>query len=262
MYSHHFTSKPQHAVLPLIADHIALMRDQRWLLQNIDLTIDYGGKVSAMMGYNGAGKSLLLRVLAHLIMPTSGVLTWGGMAPKRAYASRIGVVLQQPAMFRRSVRGNLLLALAAAGVARRLRADHVDELLTTSGLLTCADKPAYVLSAGEKQRLAIARALATSPDVLLLDEPTAALDPAATLAIERLITRVRKRNIRQLLITHDIPQARRLADDVIFLHAGKILEHAPAAAFFSAPTSTAAAMFLDGCIEDTLLISNAQWKKF
>ncbi len=258
-----FASRPQqHAVLPLAANNIGLMRDRKWLLHSINLKFDKGGRVSVLMGYNGAGKSLLLRVLTNLIAPTSGVLTWAGAPPEKAQAPRIGVVFQQPVMFRRSVRGNLLLALSAAGVARRQRAHHVDELLTIAGLSAYANNPAQVLSAGERQRLAIARALATNPDILLLDEPTAALDPAATLAIERLISQASARAIRLLLITHDVAQARRLADDVVFLHGGRILEQSPAAAFFAAPSCRAASMFLDGCIDDTLPTPNAQWERF
>jgi tungstate transport system ATP-binding protein len=131
-------------------------------------------------------------------------------------------------------------------VPRRQRRSLASEALEQAGLLDLAARPARVLSGGEQQRLALARAWALKPQVLLLDEPTANLDPAATQAIETLLEQVYKAGTRIIMTTHDLGQARRLADEVLFLHRGRLLEHGPAAAFFSKPQSKEAAAFLEG----------------
>ena len=109
-----------------------------------------------------------------------------------------------------------------------------------------AHVPARVLSGGEQQLLAIARALATGPEILILDEPTSNLDPAATTAIESLVGAVRREGTRVLLITHDLGQVRRLADEVAFLHRGRIIERTPAPAFLAQPTTAEAQAFMRG----------------
>jgi tungstate transport system ATP-binding protein len=121
-------------------------------------------------------------------------------------------------------------------------------LLEHVGLLHKSAQPARLLSGGEAQRLALARALATDPEVLFLDEPTASLDPASVLVIERIVADARKRNVRVILVTHDIGQARRMADDVVFLHRGRIAEHSPASQFFPDPHSSVARDYLNGKI--------------
>lgn len=234
-------------ILPLSCQGVVVARGGRVLLDHVDLTVD-GGGLSVIMGANGAGKTLLLRVLANLIRPDGGVVRWGGRVPSRALAPKVGVVFQKPVLLRRSVLQNVNYALAAAGVRRSAREDRARDILELASLSRLAHTPARVLSGGEQQRVALARALAAEPEVLLLDEPTSSLDPAATLAIEKLIEDVRRRGTRLVLITHDIGQARRLADEVQFMHHGRIAEHGPAATFFQAPQSAPAQAFLEGRI--------------
>jgi tungstate transport system ATP-binding protein len=106
--------------------------------------------------------------------------------------------------------------------------------------------PARVLSGGEQQRLCLARALSLEPEILFLDEPTASVDPASTLAIETLLIEAQHRGIKIIAVTHDVGQARRLAQDVVFLHHGRVIEHGPAKRFFAEPRSAAARCFLAG----------------
>lgn len=236
-----------HEVLPVAGNGLIVERNRRRLLD--DVTISFGGSgITVVMGPNGAGKSLLLRVMANLLEPDGGEVRWAGTAPDRTRATRIGFVFQKPIMLRRSVLQNIKYALAAAHVARSNREQQARELLTWASLDDLAHSPARVLSGGEQQRLAVVRALATRPEILLLDEPTSSLDPASTLAIERLLGESGTRNTKVVLITHDVGQAHRLADEIVFLHRGQITEQVPAAAFFEAPASAPARAFIEGQI--------------
>jgi tungstate transport system ATP-binding protein len=137
-------------------------------------------------------------------------------------------------------------ALAIHGVDRQTRRARVAEVLARTGLTDLAGRPARVLSAGERQRLSLARAWALEPEVLFLDEPTASLDPSATRAVEDLILSIGASDTKIVMTSHDLAQARRLADEVWFLHAGKLLERAPAQAFFERPESAPGRAFLRG----------------
>ncbi len=221
------------------------MRDVRvgaGLLDGVSLTLTPGPR-TVLMGPNGAGKSLTLRVLAGLIAPGAGSVTFAGGAPE---FRRAALVFQRPVLLRRSVAANLEHALATYGAPRGERRGRIRRLLALAGLERLADRPARVLSGGEQQRLAMARALAAEPSLLLLDEPTASLDPQATAAIEALVDQTAATGVKTVLVTHDLGQARRMADEVIFLHRGRVAEAAPADAFFAAPTSEAAEAYLDG----------------
>lgn len=241
------SSAKEGGVLPLSCEGVVVTRGGRALLNQVDVTFD-GAGLSVVMGPNGAGKTLLLRVLANLTRPDSGIVRWGGKIPSRALAPKVGVVFQKPVLLRRSVLQNVKFALSVVGTKPRMRDVRAREALEMASLSHLADTPARVLSGGEQQRLALARALAAEPEVLLLDEPASSLDPAATLAIERLIADVRRRGTRLVLITHDIGQARRLADDVRFMHHGRIVEHGPVETFFQRPQSAPARAFLEGRI--------------
>jgi tungstate transport system ATP-binding protein len=232
-------------VLPLTGDGLTVRRGARTLLDDASIRIA-GSGADVILGPNGAGKSLLLRVLAGLLAPDSGTVAWAGTPPDRRRAVRLGLVFQRPVLFRRSVLGNMRYALAAAGVPRADREDRARAALERAALSALAHAPARVLSGGEQQRLAVARALAADPPVLLLDEPTAALDPSATAAIESLIAEAAARGTKVVLVTQDIGQARRIADRVVFLNRGRILEQTPAGAFFDSPATQAAAAFVAG----------------
>ena len=230
-------------VLPIQAGGLVLARGGRRIIDDIGLGIESGG-VSVIMGPNGAGKSVLLRILTGLIKPDSGIVTWAGSRPDRARAPAVGMVFQKPVLLRRSAQANVRYALRGGTLADRTR--RARQALARAGLKHLADAPARLLSGGEQQRLAIARALAPDPEVLLLDEPCANLDPAAAAAIEALIGDAKARGTKVVLVTHDVAQARRLADDITFIHDGRIAEQAPASVFFDSPSSDASRAYLDG----------------
>ncbi len=213
------------------------------LIDKLGLTIAPKRRL-ALIGPNGAGKSLTLRLIQGLISPTEGKICWGDRAAPPAHA--VALVFQRPTLLRRSARANIRHALAAYGAPRQCRDATAMELLEMAGLAELADRPARRLSGGEQQRLAIVRALAAEPELLLLDEPTASLDPQATQAIEFLIEAAATAGTAVILVTHDLGQVRRLADDVAFLHRGRVLEHRSAEAFFEGPQTQEAQDFIAG----------------
>jgi tungstate transport system ATP-binding protein len=156
------------------------------------------------------------------------------------------MVFQHPVLLRRTVAANISYVLSIHGIPRRQRQIFVSEALEQAGLLDLAGRPARLLSGGEQQRLALARAWALKPQVLLLDEPTASLDPAAAQMVEAFLEQISKGGTKIIMTTHDLGQARRLADEVLFLHRGRLVEHGPAAEFFSAPQSKEGTAFLEG----------------
>lgn len=234
-------------ILPLSVRNLSLHYGESLVLDDISLDLGHHG-CTMIMGANGAGKSLLLKLLHGLIQPTAGRIAWGDFAPAEI-TRRQALVFQKPVLLRRSVAANLDFVLRARRIDPKRRAELLDHV----GLAHKAAQPARLLSGGEAQRLALARALATDPDVLLLDEPTASLDPPSVLAIERIVQAARDRGVRIIFVTHDAGQARRMADDVVFLHAGRIAEHCPADAFFPTPECKAARDYLDGRIADSSL---------
>jgi tungstate transport system ATP-binding protein len=232
-------------VLPIRGAGLVLERGGRRILDGIDIEVG-GTGLLVLIGPNGAGKSLLVRVLAGLVAPTAGQVTWAGSAPDRRRASRIGFVFQRPVLLRRSALANVEYALALAGVARAERGGQARAALERARLAHLAHAPARVLSGGEQQLLALARALATGPDILILDEPTSHLDPSATVAIEGLVAAARSEGTRVVLITHDLGQARRLADEIAFLNHGRIIERTPSAVFLARPATAQAQAFVRG----------------
>ncbi len=236
-------------LLPLVTDGLCFTGgDRRLILDGVSFRLDDGFR-TVILGPNGAGKSVLLRLCHGLLRPTAGQITWGGLSPAAA-ASRQGMVFQRPVLLRRSVRANIEHVLAIKGVRAGERGARVRAALERAGLARLADRPARMLSGGEQQRLSIARAWVMEPEVLLLDEPSSSLDPAATRAVEDLVREVAAGGARVIMTTHDIGQARRLADDVLFLHRGHLLEHSPASSFFAGPAHPAAARFIQGDLID------------
>ncbi|GAB4350256.1 MAG: ATP-binding cassette domain-containing protein [Gammaproteobacteria bacterium] len=231
-------------ILPLELKGVGFTAGGKSLLEQIDLRLEAGSR-TVVLGPNGAGKSLLLRLCHGLLKPTSGTLRWCGGAP--ASAARLqAFVFQRPVLLRRSALANVEYALAVRGVRGAERRERAEAALERTGLSAVARRPARVLSGGEQQRLALARAWALAPRVLFLDEPTASLDPAATRTVEELVDAIHAGGTKVVMTTHDLGQAHRLADDVIFMHRGRCLEHTPAATFFERPQSEAAATFLAG----------------
>ncbi len=229
-------------ILPLSLEGVSYAVDGKPLLADITLTVQRGRRL-VVMGANGAGKSLFLRVCHGLIDPTTGRRLW---ASGEARAQAQAMVFQRPVMLRRSVAQNLDYPLALLGQSRASRAETVAHTLDRFGLSALADRPARLLSGGEQQRLALARAWAMRPQVLFLDEPSSALDPSATKVIEEMVEQFSDDGITIVMTTHNLGQARRLAQDIAFLHRGWLIEHGPAANFFAGPQTPEARAFLAG----------------
>ncbi|MCB1883405.1 MAG: ATP-binding cassette domain-containing protein [Geminicoccaceae bacterium] len=236
---------PASPLLPLRVEGLCYEQGRQRLLDGIDATVEHPG-CTVILGPNGAGKTLLLRLLHGLLVPSAGRILWASGPQSEALRRRQAIVFQRPVLLRRSAAANIDYVLRARGFPRAKRPGRIADLLALAGLDDRAARPARVLSGGEQQRLALVRALALEPDVLFLDEPTASLDPASTLAIERLIRLAQGRGVKSFLVTHDIGQARRLADEVLFLHHGRLDEQAAAKPFFKAPGSSRARAYLDG----------------
>jgi tungstate transport system ATP-binding protein len=228
--------------LPIVARGVSLSRGDTTILRDVDLTISRGGR-TFILGANGSGKSTLLRILHGLIAPTQGNITWNGSTIRPADQS---MVFQRPVLLRRSAERNVRYALSLAGVKGASADRRILEALVDVGLADVARRSARVLSGGEQQRLALARAWALDPDVLFLDEPTASLDPAAARAVEQIVADIHSRGTTIVMTTHNLAQAKRLADDVVFLQSGRIAERSHADAFFRSPQSVEASAFLEG----------------
>lgn len=244
-----FATQRKHAdetprILPLQVRDLCFEAGGRRLIDSVSFTIDAGPRL-AILGPNGAGKSLLLRLCHGLLSPSAGRIEWAEADAVRARRQQ-AMVFQRPVLLRRSVAANAHFGLRLRRVPRRQRQAVVAEALRQGGLAHVANRAARVLSGGEQQRLALVRAWTLQPQVLFLDEPTAHLDPAATRAVETLMNQFHAAGTKLILTTHDLGQARRLADEVIFLHRGRLLEHSPATAFFAQPQSAEAVAFLDG----------------
>ncbi len=229
--------------LPLIMDDVSLQAGSTTILNRLSLTIAPGAP-TLIVGPNGAGKTSLLRLCMGLDAPSTGRITWGGRSDRAPV--RRAILFQRPVMLRRTAAANVTYALAQAGVPHRLRAGRVAALLEQVGLSDLAQRPARRLSGGEQQRLALARALARDPQLLLLDEPTANLDPAATRSVEEIVLSAARSGIKIVMASHDLGQVRRLAGDVIFLVRGAACEQGPARDFLDHPATPEAAAFLRG----------------
>ena len=232
------------SILPMTASDVRFEVDGRALVDCGSFTLA-GGAKSVVLGPNGAGKSLLLRLCHGLLSPSSGRIDWAGLRPQQAREWQ-AMVFQRPVLLRRSVAANIGYVLSVKGIPRARRAECLAEALDLAGLSNMAAQPARVLSGGEQQRLAIARAWAARPQVLFLDEPTSNLDPAATAAVEALIQAVHEAGTKVIMTTHDLGQAQRVGDEVLFLHQGRLLERAATADFFGSPRDPAVRAFIEG----------------
>ncbi len=229
-------------ILPLVLDGVRYTAGGHDILRDVDATFRAGTR-TVVLGANGAGKSVLLRICHGLIRPSAGNVRWasGEMRP-RAQA----MAFQRPVLLRRSVIANIEYALRLAGVPAHERRAQADAALARVGLTPIAARSARVLSGGEQQRVALARAWALRPAILFLDEPTASLDPASARNIEAIVQAIHAAGTKIVMTTHNLALARRLADDVLFLHEGRVVESAPAADFFARPATPLARAFIEG----------------
>ncbi len=231
------------SILPLVVDRLCFDAGGQRLLDSISFTLNTGG-ITAIIGPNGAGKSLILRLCHGLLHPTSGSVQWALGHGVQGARKRHAMVFQQPVMLRRSVRGNIVHALRATRmpVARSI----VDTALARFGLAALSERPARLLSGGEQQRLAIARAWVLQPEVLFMDEPSSQLDPGATRQIEAIIAGLARDGMTIVMTTHDLGQARRLSQRVIFLAKGRLMEDAASADFFAGPATPEGVAYVAG----------------
>jgi tungstate transport system ATP-binding protein len=228
--------------LPIVCAGVAVARDATFLLAGVDLTIARGA-CTLILGANGAGKSTLLRLLHGLLTPTTGTIAWGGI-PQRPTGQ--AMVFQRAVLLRRSAAANIRYALELAKVSAADAGVRIDDALAEVGLRHLGHRSARTLSGGEQQRLALARAWALRPEVLFLDEPTASLDPKATRAVEDIVRGIHARGTTIVMSTHNLAQAKRLADDIVFLHEGRLTEQSPTSTFFQSPRTAEGAAFLEG----------------
>jgi tungstate transport system ATP-binding protein len=229
--------------LPVTFEEVTIVAGDVTLIDSVNLLF-LPGLPTVLIGPNGAGKTTLLRAAMGLIPATRGRITWGGR--DAGPPDRRAIMFQRPVMLRRSAAGNIIYALAAANAPRETQQDRANDLLKLVGLQKYADRPARLLSGGEQQKLALARALARAPAVLFLDEPTASLDPYATKTMEDVVHAITRLGVKVVMSTHDLGHAKRMAGEIVLLHRGRLIESGPAAAFFESPRTPEARKFIGG----------------
>jgi len=227
-------------MLPLLLQEVSFVANGRTIIDRISVEIAAGQR-TVILGPNGAGKSVLMRLCHGLLKPTAGVIAWRG--PTNG-GLRQAMVFQRPVMLRRSALANVIYGMRLAGIAPQERELRARDVLEAVGLSHLAEHPARMLSGGEQQRVALARAWALNPAVLFLDEPTANLDPGATRDIESIVAQMHASGTKIIMTTHNLGQARRLGDEILFLHQGRLAERAPMERFFRQPASLEAASFI------------------
>lgn len=233
------------SLFPITLTDVAVKRSGRRTLGPVNLEVGSKG-LTIVMGPNGSGKTTLLRAMHGVQRLSEGQINWG-MDPNEAQAEQ-AYVFQTPVMLRRSVADNLRYPLQLAHVARGQMDARVDQWLSRIGLSGVADTQATRLSGGERQKLALARALIRKPALLFLDEPCANLDGRSTKEIEAILLETLAANTRIIMATHDMGQAKRLATDAMFILAGRIHEQGIAKQFFEAPQTSELAAFMRGDI--------------
>jgi tungstate transport system ATP-binding protein len=245
--------------LHLTLDNVAFDGRGHRVLDAVSLRLT--ARRTFILGPNGAGKSVLLRVMHGLLAPSAGKVHWepiaepmaGRLASIKAHlatarAPRLAMVFQRPVMLRRSVLDNVIYGMSVNGMTQAAGAT-AREMLARVGLAHLEHRPARVLSGGEQQRVALARAWALQPDVLLLDEPTASLDPHGIRAVEAIIGEIADSGTAIVMVTHHRGVAKRLAEDIVFMHQGRVAEHTRTGQFFSQPQSQAGQDYLKGDLE-------------
>jgi tungstate transport system ATP-binding protein len=231
-------------MLPLELDQLTFRAGNAAIIRGISARIEAGPR-TVILGPNGAGKSVLMRLCHGLLTPTSGRIVWHG-AKNGDVRRHQAMVFQRPVMLRRSALANVMYGLKLSGKSSSQAELRAMDVLEVVGLAQHASRPARVLSGGEQQRLALARAWALGPDVLFLDEPTANLDPASTQDIENIINAIHASGTKIIMTTHNLGQARRLGDEILFISNGRLMEHTPIDRFFKQPASAEAMSFIKG----------------
>lgn len=232
-------------ILPLNVLQAVVSKRGTNVLGPIDLTLN-GDGITVVLGPNGSGKTTLLRLLHGLQKPNEGTLSW--KSDLGEVRSQQTFVFQTPILLRRSVADNLAYPLKLRGVAYDELNSIVDKWLHRIDLAEHSSMQARLLSGGEQQRVALARALITNPQVIFLDEPTSNLDGVSTRRIEILLQEAVASGVRIVMTTHDVGQAKRLADEIWFMYRGLLHERSVSEDFFKRPASSQAKAYLKGDI--------------
>ena len=229
--------------LPLEIKNLNYSIGSKEILYNLNIKI-ISDRITVIMGPNGAGKSIFLKILNGIIRPTSGKILWNEKVHESLVLSGQALVFQKPVLLRRSVKANLDFF----DKLTNLNNYDKNQLLKIVDLLDQKNQPARLLSLGEQQRLSLIRALLLRPRLIMLDEPTANLDPASTKIIEDIIISLKEFGIKIIFVTHNILQAKRLADEVIFFDKGKLIEHSNSKEFFLNSKSMKVNNYLNGIL--------------
>ena len=219
----------------LAVEALSLTEGGTRIIDNVSLPLS--AQRTVILGPNGAGKSTLLRLIHGLLHPGAGELRW-------PQALTQAMVFQRPVMLRTTALANVIYGLKLKGHTTTESEQRARQALARVGLEQLALRPARLLSGGEQQRVALARAWALEPQLLILDEPTASLDPASSREVERIINDIGASGARILMTTHNLGQARRLAQEIVFIDRGRIVEQTPVGQFFTSPQTEAAQRFL------------------
>ena len=231
-------------LLPIRFHNVSLKLDNNYFFKKLSFEINTND-ISVFIGANGAGKTSCIKLLTGLIKPHSGEVLF---SKNKRNLNLIGYVPQKIILLRRSVEKNLLHTLSISNYPTNKKKQRVKEILKFAKLEHVAKQSARNLSIGQQQLISIMRALAIRPSFLFLDEPCATLDPQTTQIIEDLIKIVSKSGVKIIIVTHDIFQAKRLANDILFFHNGKIIEHTKTKSFFKNPKSKEAKDFQKGLL--------------
>ena len=231
-----------HDLTPIRFKDLSVILGQKIILDKINCKIK-SNSITAVLGPNGAGKSIFLQTINGLISIQSGRLTFNSMEKNQEIRKQQALVFQNPVLLRRTVMANMQFVL---NLRNRESNQLLKNILDKVGLEGYEKKSARLLSGGEKQRLSMARALVVNPHLLLLDEPTANLDPYSLNLIEELVLEENLIGKTVIFTTHDMSQAKRLATDVIFLNKGKVLEQTISKTFFKSPKTVEAEKYING----------------
>ena len=229
--------------LPLEIKNLNYSIGSKEILYNLNIKI-ISDRITVIMGPNGAGKSIFLKILNGIIRPTSGKILWNEKVDESLVLNGQALVFQKPILLRRSVEANLDFF----DKLTNLNNYDKNQLLKIVDLLDQKNQPARLLSLGEQQRLSLIRALLLRPRLIMLDEPTANLDPASTKIIEDIIISLKEFGIKIIFVTHNILQAKRLSDEVIFFDKGKLIEHSNSKEFFLNSKSMKVNNYLNGIL--------------
>jgi len=215
-------------------------------LDSISIKLE-GGKTIALIGVNGAGKTTLLRIIAGLEKPDKGKVSFNGNIVSNGERRKIcTLVFQRTVMFTRSVYANLAYGLKIRGEKEPEIKEKISRALHEVGLKDFEKRKAKKTSGGEQQRIALARAFLLEPKILLLDEPTANLDPNSATIIEKAIVAKKRPDNITIISTHNLNQAKRLGDEIVHIHCGQIVERASSDEFFDKPKSEITRKFING----------------